>query len=418
MRNSQNQESDGSVLVKSTARRLANGIILGLLSCALFHTKPVKAAELDDAIVRSLVFAQRQLEKAVRTQTPKLTDSNTGNDYPFRTRPDGTWAVSGPNAWYSGFFPGCLWLIYQRTSSPTWRTWAQNWTAPIESQKSYTGDHNGGFRLFPSFGQGYRLTGNQAYRQVVLTTAQSIASRYNARVGCIRSRGNISDTDFQVVVDNMPTLETLFWASKNGGNRAWYDMAVSHALKTMQHHIRPDGGSYQLVGFNSNTGAVVYKMTRQGHSNESTWSRGQAWLIYGFTMCYRETRDSRFLQAARKTADYFIDRLPADRVPYWDFQAPNIPNEPKDSSAAAIAVSGLVELSTLDPDAAGRQKYLSAAQGILSSLTSRAYLSEGTNSSAVLQHGTYHKLENSYDTGLIFGDYYFIEAMLRYQARR
>jgi hypothetical protein len=182
----------------------------------------------------------------------------------------------------------------------------------------------------------------------------------------------------------------------------------------MQEHVRPDGSTYHVVNYDPATGAMKSKATAQGYSAGSTWSRGQAWAIYGFTMTYRETGDTRFLETARKTADYFISHLPDDHVPYWDFQAPGIPNEPRDSSAAAIAASALLELSRLENDAGRSSRYQASARDILASLSSSAYLSEGTSNQAILLHGTRHKPHNSYDTGLIWGDYYFLEGLLRY----
>jgi unsaturated chondroitin disaccharide hydrolase len=207
----------------------------------------------------------------------------------------------------------------------------------------------------------------------------------------------------------------LFWASKHGGQAEWYNMAVSHALKTRQEHVRPDGSTYHVVTFDPATGLVRSKGTAQGYSATSTWARGQAWAIYGFTMTYRETGDARFLDTARRTADYFLAHLPSAQVPYWDFQAPNIPNEPRDSSAAAIAASGLLELSRLEPDVIRQHNYLSGALAMLGALASPAYLAEGTANSAILLHGTNNKPGGDYDTGLIWGDYYFLEALLRAQ---
>src|SRR2546421_1019151 len=258
-----------------------------------------------------------------------------------------------------------------------------------------------------------------SFRQVALTAAGSLATRYSSIVGATRSWNNTSSdspTDFKVIVDNMMNLELLFWASKHGGDPGLATKALQHALTTAREHVRPDGSTYHLVVFDSGTGAVKRKQTVQGYSNSSTWSRGQAWGLYGFTMAYRETRDSRMLATARQVADYYIAHLPADKVPYWDFQAPGIPNEPRDSSAAAIAASGLLELSQLDPDGARSRQYLDVARATLASLSSPAYLAEGTASRSILMHGTANKPAGDYDRGLIYGDYFFLEALLRYRA--
>jgi unsaturated chondroitin disaccharide hydrolase len=254
---------------------------------------------------------------------------------------------------------------------------------------------------------------------VVLTGARSLATRYSPVVHAVRSWNNPSGapaSDFRVIVDNMMNLELLFWAAKHGDDPALATKALNHALTTAREHVRPDGSTYHLVIFDSGTGAVKRKQTVQGYSDSSTWARGQAWAVYGFTMAYRESRDSRMLATARKVADYFVAHLPADKVPYWDFALPSLTGQPRDSSAAAIAASGLIELSQLDSDATRKARYLGAAKGILTSLSSKAYLAEGTSSRSILLHGTANKPGGHYDRGLIYGDYFFLEALLRYRA--
>lgn len=303
--------------------------------------------------------------------------------------------------------------MHEWTAGTDWRSWAADWTAEMEGEKNDTDSHDVGFKIFCSFGNGYRLTGDPAWPSVIRKGAQSLSTRFNPVVGCTRSWNN---RNFPVIIDNMMNLEILFWSARNGGDTAWYDMAVSHALRTRQDHVRANGSTYHLVDYHPGTGAVLSRGTVQGYSDQSTWARGQAWGLCGFTMAYRETGDSRFLETARLVA-YFIDHLPADHVPYWDFDAPGIPNEPKDSSAGAIAASGLMELATLDPDGAARARYRDAASDVLASLCSPACLAEGSNSSGILRHGVGNKPSNSeVDVSLIYGDYYFLEALLRYQA--
>ena len=364
----------------------------------------VRAADdpIDASIRHDATFGAAQLDTTARALTP--------TKYPSTTKSTGAWNTTGSSGWTSGFFPGSLWTMYELTGDPIWLNRATSWTAGLESRKTDTSTHDVGFVIFSSFGNGYRLTNNDAYRQVVLTAAASLATRYNAKVGCIRSWNGGS---FQVIIDNMMNLEILFWASKHGGQQAWYDMAVSHALRTMTNHVRADGSTYQIVDYDPATGAVKSKSTKQGAGKETTWSRGQAWAVHGFTTAYRETSDQRFLDTARRTADYFIDHLPADSVPYWDFQAPGIPNEPRDSSAAAIAASGLLELGRLETDATRSTRYVAAGRQILTSLSSAAYLAEGTSNQAILLHGTQNKPSGNYDTGLAFGDYYFLQALGR-----
>lgn len=348
------------------------------------------------------------------TQLNNSTQAISTTNYPLTTNSSGAWSTTGASFWTSGFFPGSLWFKYQESADSTWQTKALNWQAGIESQKDNISTHDLGFMIFNSFGNGYRLTGNDAYRQVALKAASSLATRYSSTVGCFKS-WNGKATDFKVIIDNMVNLELMFWAAKHGGQSAWHDMAVSHALKTSQEHVRSDGSTYHVINYNPSTGAVKTKGTHQGYSNSSTWARGQAWAIYGFTMTYRETGDARFLVTARKVADYYLSRLPSDKVPYWDFDAPDIPNEPRDSSAAAIAASGLFELSFRETDANRKTKYFNAAKSMLNSLSSSVYLAQGSINKAILLHGTYYKLKGNYDTGTIWGDYYFLEALLRYR---
>ncbi|HJY83612.1 MAG TPA: discoidin domain-containing protein [Candidatus Binatia bacterium] len=379
-------------------------------SCASHSGTVPKAAAKEDPFDIQLQHgwqvSEHQLSQTVVTLAPTT--------YPFITNVAGTWETTGARKWTSGFFPGSLWFLYQQTANPLWKTKAQEWQAGIESQKTNTSTHDVGFMIFTSFGNSYRLSGNDADRQVILSAAHALATRFSPTVGCLKSwESDVSD--FKVIIDNMMNLELLFWAATHGGDHTWYDMAVSHALKTIENHVRADGSTYHLVNYNPTTGAVQSRGTVQGFADESTWSRGQAWALYGFTLTYRETGDTRFLQAARMTADYFISHLPSDSVPYWDFQAPGIPHEPRDSSAAAIAASGLLELSELERDAGRQHTYLNSARNILTALASSEYLAEGTTNHAILLHGTPNKPGGRFDLGLIYGDYYFLEALLRYR---
>ena len=360
------------------------------------------------AVTNALSFGGSQLS---RTHS-----SLPSSSYPISTRSSGSWNTTNASGWTSGFLPGALWMKYRETRSATWRSQAQSRQAGIQSQQSNSSTHDVGFMIFNSFGNGYKLTGTDSYRQVVLSASSSLAKRYSPVVGMTRSWNN-SGTDFRVIVDNMMNLEMLFWAANNGGDPAWRQMAVSHALRTSRDFVRPDGGTYHVVHYDPTSGAVRSKRTHQGASAESTWSRGQAWAIYGFTMAYRETGDVRFLDTARRVSDYYLARLPADSVPYWDFQAPAIPSEPRDSSAAAVAASGLLELSQRETDPSRAAGYRSAAGSMLSSLTSSAYLAQGASNRAILLHGTRNRPAGDFDTGTIWGDYYLLEALLRYRGQ-
>ena len=359
-------------------------------------------------------FAAEQLLESIDeigdpSQYPRSTDEQTG-----------LWTTKTASSWASGFFPGQLWMMYQSTGEQAFKTAAEEWTAGLADQANKTDSHDVGFMILNSFGHAYDVTGIDAYRETVLTAAASLATRFDPDVGATRS-WDTAGWDYPVIIDNLMNIELLFWAAKNGPdpqqNQLWYDMAVSHADVTAANHVRQDGSTYQLIDFDPVTGNPIGPDSRQGDSIDSTWSRGQAWGIYGFTMAYRETGQQRFLDTANQLAEYFIDNLPADNVPYWDFDAPNIPNEPKDSSAAAIAASSLLELSTLVNSDAERDRYLGTAEAILESLSSNAYLSDGTESSGILLHGTGNKPQDSeVDVSLIYGDYYFVEALERYKS--
>jgi hypothetical protein len=305
--------------------------------------------------------------------------------------------------------------MFEATKDSSFKKAAQRWTEGLKNLQSYGGSHDVGFMVFDSYGNGYRLTKDESYKEVILKTAKTLTTRYNPVVGCIKSWDK-RKWAFPVIIDNMMNLELLLWASEHDGTPEMRKMAISHAEKTMQNHFRPNGSIYHVVGYDTTNGAVLVKNTHQGYADETAWARGQAWAIYGFAMVYRFTKDDRFLKTAIHAADYFIAHLPEDHVPYWDFQAPGIPNEPRDASAAAIASSAFFELSGYVLDSNLKIKYLNEAKAILASLCSSAYLAEGSSSRGILNHTVGNKPANSeIDCSLIYGDYYFLEALLRYQ---
>ncbi len=395
-----------------------NRKILGCLFLCSFNlfASLVKNTNLDSLVAEALEFSRQQMMRTV----VELSDYGVYGDanYPRGTdRLTGRWQARSAGHWASGFLPGCLWRMYDWTQNVEWRNWADRWTSGLINQQYRTADHEAGFILPSSYGCAYRLTGQNLYAQVLLQGAASLATRYNSTVGCIRSWNSYH---FPVIIDGLCALQLLWWAAKNGGQKSGYGMAVNHALKTIENNVRPDGSVFQIVDYNVDTGAVISRTNKQGYTSESTWARGQAWAIYGLSVAYRETGDIRFLQAAQKTAEYFIENLPGDHVPYWDFKAPNIPDEEKDVSAAAIAASGLLELSSLDIESLAQEKHRNAACSILASLCSPAYLAKGTNSRGILLHGVGNRMNadrnaGEVDVSLIYADYYFIEALLRYR---
>lgn len=381
------------------------GIIAGL------PLSSVLGQDTADITSKVFQFADTQLRASIG-------DLGDGLRFPRATKPDGTWKTVPVSDWTSGFFPGCLWYMYEQTNDPYYRNSAERWTEQLKPMQFFTGNHDIGFMIFNSFGNGYRLTANPEYRKVVLQAARTAVKRFDPRVGSIKSWDN-PKWQYPVIIDNMMNLELLFWAVQNGEDSSLYRIAVSHAERTMNNHFRPDGSTYHVISYDSTDGSVIGGYTYQGYSDSSAWARGQAWAIYGFTMAYRFTQDKRFLNTARRGAAYFIDNLPADHIPFWDFRAPGIPDEPRDASAAAIAASGLLELSTFAPDSSESRRLFAAAESILQSLASPPYSSAGTSSRGIVLHSVTSKPVNiEVDVSLIYADYYFLEALLRYRKMR
>ena len=335
-----------------------------------------------------------------------------------RTVPNGSkeWNFVNYKDWTSGFWPGELWYLYETTKDKKWEKEADKFTrllTPLSVSKA--ADHDLGFQIFNSFGNGYRLTKNPAYKEIILKTADTLATLFNPKVGTIQSWPHNKMGGHNTIIDNMMNLEMLFWASKNGGNKKLYDIAVKHAETTMNNHFRPDYTSYHVVIYDPETGKKIKGQTAQGYSNESMWARGQAWAIYGFTMVYRETKDPKFLDFAHKITRVYLDKLTTeDLIPYWDFNASNIPNEPRDASAAAIVSSALLELSSYTKDPVLKKEYLTKAKKMIVSLSDN-YQSHDVNS-AFLLHSTGHKpADSEVDCSINYADYYYLEALLRLQ---
>lgn len=326
--------------------------------------------------------------------------------------------TSGSDWWCSGFYPGTLLNLYQETKKTALLTEAERMLQLLEKEKTNTSTHDLGFMMFCSFGNAAQIAPKPEYKNILLQSARSLSTRFNPVVGCIKSWDS-EPSDFLVIIDNMMNLDLLFWATKVSGDSSFYNIAVTHANTTMKNHFRPDFSSYHVVNYNPSTGAVQEKKTAQGYSNESAWARGQAWGLYGYTATYRETRDRKYLDQANAIADFLLNNpaLPADKIPYWDFNAPNIPAALRDASAAAITASALLELATF-VDAPRRQTYCKTAETILRNLSSPQYkAAPGTNGGFLLKHGVGHMPNKTeVDVPLTYGDYYFVEAMKRYAA--
>ena len=336
---------------------------------------------------------------------------------PASTAEDNSLMLVPSNNHLSGFFPGSLWKMYEYSRDEKWKKAASHFTANIEEEKYNRGTHDMGFKMFSSYGNAYRLTRQKEYRDVLIQSANTLITRYNHNVGCIRSWDHNSDKwDYPVIIDNMMNLELLFWATRETYDSTYYKIARKHAETTLKNHFREDNSSFHVVSYDTLSGEAVKKNTHQGHAHESAWARGQAWGLYGFTMTYRETGDKRFLDKARGIATFILDhpRLPKDMIPYWDFDAPDIPDAEQDASAGAIIASALYELGTYCDDTE-KDKYLDAADRILASLSSAEYLAEpGTNNYFLLKHSVgNHPRGRGIDVPMANADYYYLEANLR-----
>ncbi|MDR7049371.1 rhamnogalacturonyl hydrolase YesR [Duganella sp. 3397] len=392
--------------------------LIGLGLAFSMAAGPLYAAETkDDLIARDIALAARQYST--------LLENIEGKQGFPRTMEDGEISMVSTRDWTSGFFPGALWYLAEATGDAKWRTAAARYTANTASAKFDKSTHDIGFILNCGYGNGLRLdeygAGGIAYRDALLAGATTLVTRFNPKVGSIQSWNLRPDQDwkFPVIVDNMMNLELLMWAARTSGDSYYRDVAIAHADTTLRNHFRPDGSSYHVVDYDPVDGKVRSRVTHQGHADSSAWARGQAWGLYGYSMMYRETRKPEYLAQANKIASFIINhpRLPADKVPYWDFDDPAIPQAPRDSSAAAIIASALLELSGfVEPPLAHR--YIAMAEQQLRSLSSPAYLAApGGNGGFLLMHATGHKpAGKEVDVPLNYGDYYFLEALLRFTA--
>lgn len=338
---------------------------------------------------------------------------------PRNIEEDGTVRFVPSSDWTSGFFPGCLWFAFELSGDSSFIGPADYHSRLIEKEKYNGNTHDMGFKIYCSFGNGYRLTGNDHYREVLIESANTLITRFNSTTGSIRSWDHNRDKwQFPVIIDNLMNLELLFWATRETQDSLYYKIAVSHADRTLKDHFRDDYSSYHVVDYDTITGNVVQKNTHQGFADESAWSRGQAWGLYGYTMIYRETRDPKYLDIAHHIANYMFSHpnMPEDLVPYWDFNAPGIPDEPRDASAAAIVASALYELSDYS-DEEQKAVYLQYANKIMNSLGSESYFCpHNSEHFFILGHSTGNKPKNSeVDVPIIFADYYYMEALLRKQ---
>jgi len=372
------------------------------------HFATLQSASVD--VTALLKFTGAQLQ-ATMTQIKNNHSHFPQQTLPYNAPGYNPYDTSNAGGWTCGFFASTLWNMYNWTTDNTWAKYAADWTDTLKQVQTNTGTHDVGFMIFYSFGHGYLLTQLEEYKTGTLTAANSLSQRYNREVGCTLS-WNSPPGHFHVIIDNMMNLELLWWASQNGGKHEFFDMSVSHSDHMIRDCIKPDGSSYHMIDYDPTNGSVLLQTNTPQGKDGGVWSRGQAWAIYGFTVSYRFSKYARYLDTAQKTADYFISHLPPDFVPYWDFFAPG---ESRDSSAAAIAASGILELARYVNDTTKRSYYLTNAENILKSLASPAYLADPQKTDAVITHATGSHPDNAgIDVSLIYGDYYFSEALIRY----
>ncbi|MCX2678482.1 glycoside hydrolase family 88 protein [Galbibacter sp. EGI 63066] len=331
--------------------------------------------------------------------------------------------TSNSGWWCSGFYPGTLLYLDEAVNAPDLKQEAQRVLEDLKKEQSNTSTHDLGFMMYCSFGNANRLEKNPEYEKILLNSAKSLSTRYNDTVKAIRSWDSApwnkaGDDDLVVIIDNMMNLELLFWATKFSGDSTYYDIAVNHANTTIKNHFRSDYSSYHEVIYKEENGEARAKITNQGTADESAWARGQAWGLYGYTATYRETKDKKYLEQAQHIADFLINHpnMPKDYIPYWDFNAPGIPDALRDSSAASIIASALLELSSYS-EGDKKENYQTIAKTILEKLLSDEYLPKvGENGGFILKHGVGNMPNKTeVDTPLSYGDYYLVEAMIRYK---
>lgn len=387
-------------------------VFLSLLAGLVFAACNTNKVEpLADVVNNGLTAASEQallMAKELENQEGKL---------PKTINKDGKLETSNYSWWCSGFFPGELWYLYENNPTPELKKYAEMYTERLEKVKDITYSHDVGFMLYCSYGNGYRITGNPSYKDVMITGANSLCTRYDSVIGAIRSWDfNKQKWQYPVIIDNMMNLELLTWTSKTTGDNRFKNIALSHADVTMKNHFRDDYSCYHVVSYDTITGVPHIKQTHQGAADESAWARGQAWALYGYTMMYRETGKPEYLEQAKHIANFIMNHpaLPEDKIPYWDFDAPGIPNVPRDASAAAIMASAFIELSQIDKGDFGKQCFNIAEQQIRS-LTSPEYLAvKGTNGNFILMHSTGNfPGKSEVDVPLTYADYYYVEALMR-----
>ncbi len=412
-------------------RALLTAILTTLLTTAAPNAH---AASLDDKLDEALAFAEIQLDRLAQRSEPMR--------YPCYTDTEGVWIGRDLNGWCCGFPAGLMWMMYSHTGDEKWANYGRDWNDSIRPRATAS-DNDTGFQVFNAFGYALRYASDaltdeerRDYEGVIHWANETfVTQRYNAHVGGFRTWPPTLfepyEGQFEINSDMIMNLELPIYVAKATGDMNLVDKVTRHAETTWQHNVfkdgdaqweppesdeyvpRKHGGHWHVVEFDSATGSVINKRTHQGDKTESTWSRGQAWLIYGYAMLYRYTGYEINLQRAEVVFDYYMAALKAqsqDYIPYTDFDAPVDETHGLDTSAAAIVASAAIELYQITNDA----KYLEAAKGMLNDLTSPPYLAVGTSYESILTRGSW-EYDTHEEVGAIFGDFYLVEAILRYK---
>ncbi len=379
-----------------------------ILSVSMFAQSPKPLLQVIDSALQKAVAQYKYMgtvlpgDKFPKTWYPLTKKQETSNS---------SW-------WCSGFYPGSLLYLYEYSKDPALLTEANRIDKLLEKEQFNKGTHDLGFMMYCSFGNANRLQPSKEYDEILLNSAKSLSTRFNATAGVIKSWDH-GTWKYPVIIDNMMNLELLFWATRYSGDSSYYKIAVSHANTTMKNHFRADYSSYHVVDYDVTDGSVISKKTHQGYADYSAWARGQAWGLYGYVVMYRATKDQKYLTHANNIAKFIMSRpnLPEDKIPFWDYNSPEIPATYRDASAAAITASALMELCKYGNDEERKQSYIRFAEKVIRSLSTQTYTAPiGENGGFILKHSTGHLPGNSeVDVPLTYADYYYIEAMMRYK---
>ncbi|WP_029904965.1 glycoside hydrolase family 88 protein [Prevotella sp. 10(H)] len=383
--------------------------------------------EIKQFISENIDFATRQTSDML-----KNIGDPTGKNYPHSIDSDGKVITRNRDSWTSGFFPGSLWHLYELTNDSVWKNEAEKWTISQEPLKTFTKHHDIGLMIYYSYGNALRLAPKDEYKDIIIQSAYSLATRYNDTVKAIKSwdyhkSWDGEESHYPVSIDNMLNLELLLEASKLSGDKRLKEIAINHANTTLKNHFREDFCSYHVICYDSITGGVLHRASSKGLSNNSAWARGQAWAAYGFAMMYNETKNQTYLDAATKIMNFYIKHLPEDLIPVWDLnfgQKSYVPKGDstnkikfatnlKDASAAAIACSALFDLGKYTKN----EDYTEIAIKMLKNLASSEYRAQsGTNGDFLLMHCVGNIPNHAeIDVPLVYADYYFLESLVKYK---